>query len=146
MPSRRTTEHLAVAHREALRRAVRAAQWISANAGLRGLLDPRHVLSPGVRLAHGLAEVVVDDGAPGRLRQACHQPVIELGHPAAARLNDAGAHVAQHVAERENLLLIGPQCRDMDTLWVVMSLVAGYRETKRATLDPVAHDVLHLLD
>src|SRR5215831_6092763 len=102
MPSRRTTEHLAVAHREALRRAVRAAEWISANAGLRGFLDPRHVLLPGVGLAHGLTEVVVDDGTSGRFRQARHQAVAELGHPAAARLDDAGAHIAQHIAERED--------------------------------------------
>ena len=93
-----------------------------------------------------LPEIVVDDRAAGGLREPRHQPVIELGRAAAARLDDAGAHLAQHVAEREDLLLVGPQRRDVDALRVVMALVARHREAERAALHAVAHDVLHFLD
>jgi len=74
--------------------------------------------------AHGLPEIVVDDGAAGRLREAAHQPVLHLGRVAAAGLNEAGAEIAQHVAERENLLLVGPDRRDVDALRIEMPLVA----------------------
>ena len=75
-----------------------------------------------------------------------HQPVIELGRAAAARLDDAGAHLAQYVAEREDLLFIGPQRRDMHALRIVVALVARHRQAERAALDAVAHDILHLFD
>src|SRR5208283_6249089 len=138
VPGRRAAEGLAVAHREALRRAVRAAQRIGANPGLRGLLDARHVLFPQIRLAHRLPEIIVDHGAAGRLRKASHQAVLELRRAAAARLDDPGGELAQHVAEREDLLLVGPQCRDVHSLRVVMTLVARYRESERPGLDAVA--------
>ena len=73
-------------------------------------------------------------------------PSLHLGVAAAARLDDAGAHLAQHVGEREDLLLVGPQRRDVHALRVVMALVARHREAERAAFHAVAHDVLHLLD
>ena len=83
-------------------------------------------------------------GRAGGFRQPRHQPVLHLGVAAAARLDDAGAELAQHVGERENLLLVGPQRRDVDALRVVMALVARHRQAERAAFHAVAHDVLHL--
>ncbi len=146
MPGRRAAEHLRVRHVEGLRRRVRRAQRVGADALRRGLVDPRHVPLPVARTAHALPEVVVDDRTPGGFRQARHQPVRHLGVAAAARLDDAGAEFAQHVGERENLLLVGPQRRDVDALRVVMALVARHRQAERAAFHALAHDLLHRLD
>jgi hypothetical protein len=60
-------------------------------------------------------------------------------------LDDAGAHFAQHVGEREDLLLVRPQGRDVHALRVVMAAVARHRQAERAAFHAVAHDRLHLL-
>ena len=109
-------------------------------------IDLLDLLLPLAGTAHRLAEIVVDDDAAGRLRKAAHQRVLHLGAVAAAGLDEAGAEVAQHVAERENLLLVGPDRRDVDALRVEMALVARHREAERAGLHAVAHEVLHLAD
>ncbi len=146
MPRRRAAEHLAVLHREVLRGPVRAAQREGADAGLRGFLEARHVLLPRVGIAHRLAEIVVDDGAARGLGQPRHQAVLQLRRAAAAALDDAGAELAQHVGEREDLFFVGPQRRDVHPLRVVMALVARDRKPERSGLHAVAHDVLHRLD
>src|SRR5262249_48587949 len=97
-------------------------------------------------LAHGLREAVVDDGTPGRLGETPDHAVLQLNVLPAAGLDRAGAHFAQHVAERENLLFIGPQSRDVATLRVIVALFARHREAERASFHAVAHDILHGLD
>ena len=104
------------------------------------------MLFPLVGTAHGLAEIVVDDRAAGRLAEAAHQAVLHLGRIAAAGLNEAGAEIAQHVAEREDFLLVGPDRRDVDALRIEMPLVARHREAERACLHAVTHQTLHLAD
>src|SRR5436305_6168451 len=137
MPHRQTTEGLGVAHLEVIGDAVRGAHREGADA-LRGRrVDLRHLLLPLAWPAHGLAEIVVDDGTAGRLAEAAHQRVLHLGAIAAARLDQAGAHLAQPVAEREDLLLIGPDRRDMNTLRIDMALVARYRQPERAGLHAI---------
>ena len=144
VPGRQAAEDLRVLHREVLRHPVRAAHRIGADAHRRGLLDARHVLLPLVRTAHRLRQVVVDDGAAGRLGEARHHAVLQLGVLAAAGLDHAGAHLAQHVGEREDLLLVGPQRRDVHALRIEMALLARHAKAERAGLHAVAHDVLHL--
>ena len=146
MPGRQAAEHLAVLHREVLRDPVRAAHRVGADAERRGLLDPRHVHLPFVRLAHRLRQAVVDDGAAGRLGEAPDHAVLQLDILAAAGLDRAGAHLAQHIAKRENLLLVGPQSGDVAALRIVMALLARHREAESASLHAVADDILHRLD
>ena len=83
MPRRRAAEDLAVLHREVLRGPVRAAQREGADAGLRRLLEARHVLLPRVGIAHRLAEIVVDDGAARRFGEAA--PSSRLSTPGRGR-------------------------------------------------------------
>ena len=59
-------------------------------------------------------------------------------------LDDAGAQLAQHVGEREDLLLVGPQRRDVHALRIEVALVARHRKAERAGLHALAHEVLHL--
>ena len=146
MPGRQAAEHLAVLHREVLRDPVRAAHRVGPDPERRSLLDPRHVHLPFVRLAHRLRQAVVDDGAAGRLGEAADHAVFQLDILAAAGLDRAGADLTQHVAKREDLLLVGPQRRDMNALRVVMSFFARYREAQRPGLHAVTDDILHRLD
>ena len=145
MPHRHPAEGLSVAHREVVGDAVRRAHREGADA-LRGRrVDLGHLLLPLAGPAHRLAEIVVDDGAAGRLAEPAHQRVLHLGAVAAARLDEAGAEVAQHVAESEDFLFVRPDCRDVHALRVEMTLVARHREAQRAGLHAVAHQTLHLL-
>ena len=146
MPGRRTAPHLRVLHVEGLRRRVRRAQRIGADAFGRGLVDPVHMLLPLAGAPHALAEIVVDDRPAGRFREPRHQPVAHLRFAAAPRLDDAGAHFAQNVREGENFIFVRPQCRDVHALRIVMALVARHREAERARFHAVAHDVLHLFE
>ena len=146
VPDRHAAEGLGVAHREIVGDAVRRAHRVGADALGGRRVDLLHLLLPLAGPAHRLAEIVVDDGAAGRLAEAAHQRVLHLGAVAAARLDDAGAELAQHVAEREDLLLVGPDRRDVDALRVEMALVARHRKAERAGLHAVAHEALHLLD
>ena len=98
VPGRQAAEHLAVLHREVLRDPVRAAHRVGADAERRGLLDPRHVHLPFVRLAHRLRQAVVNDGAAGRLGEAADHAVLQFDVLAAAGLDRPGAHLTQHVA------------------------------------------------
>src|ERR1051326_3483695 len=124
MPYRQTAELLRVAHREIVGDAVRRAHREGADALRNSLIDALHLLMPLIGAARRLRQIIIDNRAAGRLAETAHQPVLHLGAIAAARLNEAGAHLAQHVAEREDFLLIGPQCWDVDALRVVMALVA----------------------
>src|SRR2546430_12791435 len=137
MPDRQTAKSLGVAHLEVVGDAVWGAHRKGADALRRGLADLRHMLFPLVGTAHGLAEIVVDDRAAGRLAEAAHQAVLHLGRIAAAGLNEAGAEIAQHVAEREDFLLVGPDRRDVDALRIEMPLVARHRGAERACLHAV---------
>src|SRR5437764_10833408 len=116
MPYRQTAKSLRVAHLEVVGDAVWGAHREGADALRRGLADLCHMLFPLVGTAHGLPEIVVNDRAAGRLREAAHQPVLHLGRVAAAGLDEAGAELAQHIAERENLSLVGPDRRAVDAL------------------------------
>jgi hypothetical protein len=146
MPRRRAAENLTVAHRERLRRPIRAAQRECADPGFRRFVEPRHVLLPGVGIAVGLAEIVVDDRAARRFGDARHQAVSELWRAAAAALDDAGAKLAQYIGEREDLVFVGQQCGNVLALRIVMAFVARHRKAERTGLHAVAHDVLHRLD
>jgi hypothetical protein len=146
VPGRQAAEHLAVLHREVLRHPVRAAHRVGADAQRRGFLDPRHVDLPLIRPPHRLAQRVVDDHPPARLGEAAHHAVLQLDILPAAGLDRAGAQIAQHIGERENLTLIGPQRRDRHALRIEMPLLARHRETERAGFHALAHDVLHRLD
>ena len=142
MPGRQPAEHLAVLHGEVLRHAVRAAHRIGADAGARGLVDTGDMLLPLVAGAHGLAQAVVDHRPAGGFGQARHHPVGEFGIDAAAHLHRAGAEFAQHVAEREHLLLVSPQRRDRHALRIEVPLLARTGEADRARLHAVAHQLL----
>src|SRR5437764_12215266 len=135
MPYRQTAKSLRVAHLEVVGDAVRRAHREGADALRRGLADLRHMLFPLVGTAHRLPEIVVDDRAAGRLAEAAHQAVLHLGRIAAAGLNEAGAEIAQHVAEREDFLLVGPDRREVDGRRIEMPLVAR----RRAAARPCAH-------
>src|SRR5437870_11666238 len=124
MPGRQAAEHLAILHREVLSDPVRAAHRISADAQRGGLLDPRHRDLPLVWLAHRLGKAVVDDGSPGRLGKTPDHPVLQLDILAAAGLYRAGAHLAQYVTKRENLLFVRPQGGDVDALRIIVALLA----------------------
>jgi hypothetical protein len=50
------------------------------------------------------------------------------------------------VANRKDFFFIGPQCRDVNSLRVVVALVARHRHSQGASLHTVAHEILHLLD
>ncbi len=146
MPGRQPAEDLAVLHREVLRDPVGAAHRIGADPECGGLLDARHVGLPLVWFAHGLREAVVDHRPPGRLGEAPDHAVPQLDILAAAGLDRAGAHFAQHVAERENLLLVGPQGRDVAALRIIVTLLARHREAERPGFHAVTDDILHRLD
>jgi hypothetical protein len=72
--------------------------------------------------------------------------VLQLDILAAACLDRAGTQFTQHVAERKNLLFIGPQCRDWNTLRIVVALLAGYREAEGTRPHAVADGILHRRD
>ncbi len=72
--------------------------------------------------------------------------VAQFRIDAAAHLHRAGAKFAQHVGEREQLLVVRPQCRDRHALRIEMALLTRAREADRAGLHAVAHDLLHRLD
>ena len=113
---------------------------------LRGLFHARDVLLPLVGIAHGLAEAVVDHRPAGGFRKPRHQPVAEFRIDAAAHLHGAGTEFAQHVAEREDFLLVGPQCGDRHALRIIVPLLPRTGEADRASLHAVAHQRLHRLD
>src|SRR5712671_6046309 len=71
---------------------------------------------------------LLDDGAAGRLAEPAHQRILQLRTVAAAGLDQAGAELAQYIAERENLLLGRPDRRDVHALRVEMALVARHRQ------------------
>ena len=146
MPHRHAAEGLGVAHLEVVGDAVGRAHREGADALRGSRVDLLHLLLPLAGAAHRLAEIVVDDGAAGRLAEAAHQRVLHLGAVAAAGLDEAGAEIAQHVAEREDLLLVGPDRRDVDALRVKMALVARHRQAERAGLHAVADEALHPAD
>src|SRR5262249_42529440 len=129
-----------------LRHPVRAAHRVGANAECGGLLDARHVHFPLIGLAHRLREAVVNDGPPGRLGETTDHAVLQFDILAAAGLDRAGAHFAQHGAKREDLLFVRPQSGNVNSLRVIVALLTRYRETERASLHAVADDVLHGLD
>src|SRR5437660_617565 len=133
MPGRQAPEYLAVLHREVLRDTVRTAHRVGADAECGGLLDPRHMYLPLVGLAHRLREAVVDDGTPGRLGETPDHAVLQLDILAAAGLDRAGAHLAQHIAKRENLLLVGPQSGDVAALRILKARLARHREAESAS-------------
>ena len=146
MPGRQTAEHLAVLHGEVLRDTVRAAHRVGADAGARRLVDAGDVLLPLVAGAHGLAQAVVDHRPAAGLRQPRHHAIAEFRIDAAAHLDRAGAEFAQHIGEREDLLLVGPQRRNRHALRIEVSLLPRTREADRASLHAVAHHRLHRLD
>ena len=146
MPHRQPAEGLRVAHREIVGDAVRGAHREGADAFRGRRVNLGHLLLPLAGPAHRLAEIVIDDGAARRLAEPAHQRILHLGAVAAAGLDEAGAEVAQHVAESEDFLLVGPDRRDVHALRVEMPLVARHREPERAGLHAVANQVLHLAD
>src|SRR6516225_1080912 len=54
--------------------------------------------------------------------------------------------ISRNTSEREDLLFVGPQGRDVHTLRVIVTLFARHREAQRAGLHAVADDVLHCFD
>ena len=73
-------------------------------------------------------------------------PVGEFRIDAAAHLHRARAEFAQHVGEREDLLVVGPQRGDRHALRIEVALLTRAGEADRAGLHAVAHDRLHGLD
>src|SRR6476660_4731564 len=78
MPGRDAPERLGIPHGEPRRIAVGRAQRISANPGFRRFVNQRHVLFPGVRLPHGLPQIVIDELTATGLGEARHQTVVQL--------------------------------------------------------------------
>src|SRR5215510_6597654 len=146
MPCRQPAEGLCVAHREEVSDPIGCACRIGANALGNRRVDMRDLLLPFVRLTHGLIEVVVDDGATSCFGEPAHQAVLHLRAVATATLDYAGAEFAQHVTQREHLLLIGPQRRKMYALRVIVALVARDRKAESTSLHTVPYDVPHRFD
>src|SRR6185295_3280250 len=117
---------------------------IGADAHRRGLFGAGHVDLPLFRTAHRLRQAVVDDHAAALCGEAPHHAVLQLDILAAAALNRAGAHLAQHVGEREDFLLVGPERRDRHALRIEMTLLARHAEAERAGLHALPDDILHL--
>ena len=146
MPGRQAAEDLACSHREVLRDAVRAAHRVGADALRRGLVDPRHVLLPLVRAAHGLAEVVVDDGRPVASDSRAIRPSFS---PASTPPPDWMMPVPSSRSTSPSAKISFSSAHNAGmwhALRVEMALSARHREAERAGLHAVAHDVLHRLD
>jgi len=104
-----------VRHVEGLRRRVRRGQRIGADPLGRGS-STRSICffhSPGRR--HRLAEIVVmTTGRPVASERRAIRPSLHFGVAAAARLDDAGPHLAQHVRLAHKIfLLVGPTVAGM---------------------------------
>jgi hypothetical protein len=85
---------------EALHSAVGGTQRIGPKTPCRSLVNQCHMLFPGIELPCRLAEVVIDQLAPGRIGKSHHQTILQLGITSAATLDGPGSQLAQHVSDR----------------------------------------------
>ncbi len=143
MPRRHPPEDLGVAHVKLLCGDIRGAQRIGADARFGRLVDDGHEVFPGIGLAHGLPQVVVDHGAAGSFGEAAHHAIGEFGVAAAATLNNPRAQLAQHVAEGKNFVFFRPHGWNMHALRIVVAFVARDGEPQSARFHALANNVLH---
>jgi len=110
------------------------------------LLHVLEVRAPPPRLARLLEQRVVHDRPSAGLRDPAEQLVLQLGVGAASALDDAGAGLAKHVGQREQLRLGRAGGRDALAYDVEVIHVPRDREPERAGLERLAHQAPHRLE